>query len=155
MKFLFLSVGKPKHRFYQEGIQHYLEQISHLAEIESVELKDHAENKEKEEKALLEYLDRKKYLEGRNRIFLLDDGGKKYRSEEFAHHLRDLESQGVQKFVFLVGGAYGFSAEMKKKFVGLSLSSFLFPHDLAKLVLFEQVYRALHILRGGKYHHEE
>lgn len=155
MKFLFVSVGKPKYRFYQEGIKHYLEQISHLAEAESVELKDHAENIEREEKTLLDYLERKKILEGRNRVFLLDDGGRKFRSEEFAHYLQDLESQGAQKFVFLVGGAYGFTPEMKKRFQGISLSSFLFPHDLAKMVLFEQVYRALHILRGGKYHHEE
>jgi 23S rRNA (pseudouridine1915-N3)-methyltransferase len=66
-----------------------------------------------------------------------------------------MRDQGIQRFVFLVGGAYGFSDEMRKTYPLISLSKMTFPHDVARLMLAEQVYRALHILAGGKYHHGE
>jgi 23S rRNA (pseudouridine1915-N3)-methyltransferase len=155
LRFFFLAVGKPKHRFYQEGIAHYLEQISHFTEVESIEIKENSLHREKEEKAILEALEKRNFLEGLNRVFLLDDEGKTYRSESFAQMIRNLEDQGIQRCIFIVGGAYGFTKELKDRFPKLSLSSLLFPHDLARLVLVEQVYRALHILNGGKYHHGE
>ncbi len=155
MKFLFLAVGKPKHRFYQEGFQHYLTQISHFGEVECIEVKEQSAQPEKEAELLLEVLTRKKLLEGLNRIYLLDDAGKSFTSETFAQMIGSLQDQGIQRMVFVVGGAYGFPESLKKQFSRISLSSLLFPHDLARLVLAEQVYRALHILRGGKYHHEQ
>ncbi len=155
MKFLFLAVGKPKHRFYQEGFQHYLTQISHFTEVECLEVKDHSTQPEKEVELLQDVLTRKKLLEGLNRIYLLDDAGKAHTSEAFAQLVGSLKDQGIQRLVFVVGGAYGFPETWKKQYPRISLSNLLFPHDLARLVLAEQVYRALHILRGGKYHHEE
>jgi 23S rRNA (pseudouridine1915-N3)-methyltransferase len=67
--------------------------------------------------------------------------------------LEALQDQGVQRFAFLVGGAYGFTDEMRGRFSLLSLSKMTFPHDVARVLIAEQVYRALHILSGGKYHH--
>jgi 23S rRNA (pseudouridine1915-N3)-methyltransferase len=126
-----------------------------MAEIEYIELKDHGSAKGKEADLFMETLKRRRFLEGGTKIFLLDEKGKSYRSEDFAQHLGALRDQGIQRFVFVIGGAYGFTEEMRKTYPLLSLSPMTFPHDLARLVLAEQIYRALHILAGGKYHHGE
>lgn len=153
MKFVFLVVGKGKFPFVEEGLAHYFENIRHMAELEYIELKDHESRKDKEAELFNDTLKRRKLLDGRSKVFLLDERGKTFSSEEFAAQLGALRDQGTQRFVFVVGGAYGFSAEMRTTYSLLSLSKMTFPHDLARLVLAEQVYRALHILSGGKYHH--
>ena len=154
MKFTFLNVGRSKFSFVEGGLKHYLENIRHLAdEAEIVDLRDHGSNKEKEAEAFLEALAKRKLLDGKARVFLLDERGKTYSSGEFARQLEVLQDQGVQRFAFLVGGAYGFTDEMRARFSLLSLSKMTFPHDVARVLIAEQVYRALHILSGGKYHH--
>lgn len=155
MKFVLLVIGRSKFSFVQDGLDHYLENIRHFAEIEYVELKDHASQKEKEADLFTETLKRRKLSTGNSKVFLLDERGKNWASEEFAAQIGAMRDQGTQRFVFLVGGAYGFSGEMRKTYPLLSLSRMTFPHDLARLLLAEQIYRALHILAGGKYHHGE
>lgn len=154
MKFLFVSIGRPKFPFVEAGLAHYLKNIGHMAEVEELELKEAGSDKGKEAEVFLAGLKRRKLMgEGKARIFLLDERGPALKSEEFAARLGALRDQGVQQFVFVVGGAYGFTEEMRKEFQLISLSKLTFPHDLARLLLAEQVYRALHILAGGKYHH--
>jgi len=153
LKFVLLVVGKNKFPFVEAGLLHYFENIRHMGEIEYIELKDSASRSEKEAEQFTETLKRRKLLEGPNRIFLLDERGKQHSSEEFAAQLGALRDQGVQRFVFLIGGAYGFSPEMRAAYPLISLSKMTLPHDLARLFLAEQLYRALHILSGGKYHH--
>lgn len=155
MKFVLLVVGRSKFPFVEEGLEHYFTNIRHMADIEYVELKDHASQKGKEAELFEETLKRRKFNTGGTKIFLLDERGKNPSSEEFAAQLGALRDQGIQRFVFLVGGAYGFSDEMRKTYPLISLSKMTFPHDMARLMLAEQVYRALHILAGGKYHHGE
>ena len=137
----------------EQGLAHYSENIRHMAELEYIELKDHESRKEKEADLFSETLKRRKLLDGPTRIFLLDERGKPASSEEFAAQLGALRDQGIQRFVFLIGGAYGFTPEMRAAYPLISLSRMTFPHDLARLILAEQIYRALHILSGGKYHH--
>ena len=144
-------IGKNKFPFVQEGLSHYLEQIGHMASVEYLELKDQESSPEKEAALIQETLERRKFTG--SRIFLLDDKGKAYSSEAFAKELGTLRDQGVQRFVFVIGGAYGFAPEFRAKFPLISLSKMTFPHDLVRLILAEQIYRALHILSGGKYHH--
>ena len=153
MKFTFLVIGRSKFGFVEAGVKHYLENIRHMAEAELVELRDHGSEKEKEAEAFLEALSKRKLLDGKCRVFLLDERGKTYSSEEFAAQLEALQDQGVQRFAFVIGGAYGFTDEMRARFSLLSLSKMTFPHDVVRVILTEQVYRALHILKGGKYHH--
>jgi 23S rRNA (pseudouridine1915-N3)-methyltransferase len=153
LKFTFLYIGRSKFAFAESGLQHYLENIRHMAEAEAVELRDQGSLKEKEGEAFLEALGKRKLLDGKSRVFLLDERGKHYSSEELARQVEILRDQGVQRFAFVVGGAYGFTDEMRTKFPLLSLSKMTFPHDVARLLVAEQVYRVLHILAGGKYHH--
>ena len=156
MKFSFLVFGRSKFSFVDSGLAHYLEQIGHLADFaELLVLKDQGSDQKKEMEFLLAFLQKKKFLEdGKTRVFLLDERGKLATSREFAASLGALRDGGVQRFVFVIGGAYGFPPALRTRFPLISLSKLTFPHDLARLILAEQVYRALHILKGGAYHHE-
>ncbi len=155
MKFTVVCLGKSKFPYIEQGLAHYLEQIGHSAEAEVLVLKDQASDQKREQEHLLEALEKRKYLQdGKVRIFLADENGKAYSSREFASQLGALRDQGVQRFVFVIGGAFGFTEELRKRFSLLSLSPMTFPHDLARLVLAEQIYRALQILQGTKYHHD-
>jgi 23S rRNA (pseudouridine1915-N3)-methyltransferase len=155
VKFSIVCVGKSKFPFVEQGLNHYLEQIGHLGEAEILVLKDQASDQKREQEQLLECLTRRKFLDdGKVRVFLLDERGKPQSSRDFASNLGALRDQGVQRFVYVVGGAYGFSDELRTRFPLISLSKMTFPHDLARLLLAEQLYRALQILPGGKYHHD-
>lgn len=155
MKFTILCIGKSKFPFVEQGLAHYLEQIGHMAEAEIVVLKDQTSDQKREQEHLLEALAKRKFLDdGKVRVFLLDERGKPQNSRDFATGIGALRDQGVQRFVYVVGGAYGFSDELRSRFGLVSLSKMTFPHDLARLILAEQIYRGLHILAGGKYHHD-
>lgn len=154
MKFLVVVLGKSKFPFVQSGIEHYLGAVRTMAEIEWLELRDQP-TKEKEAELIRDTLKKRKILgDGKNRILLLDERGKQPSSMELAAQLRAGFDAGAQRFVFIVGGPYGFTDEMRAEFPLLSLSRLTLPHDLVRLFLLEQIYRSLHILSGGKYHHE-
>jgi 23S rRNA (pseudouridine1915-N3)-methyltransferase len=156
MKFTLLFVGKGKFPFVEAGLEHYLKSIRTMAEVEVVVVKDHAADKEKEAAMILAALSKRKLLgDGKIQVVLLDEKGKTYSSVKFAARLGAWRDRGVRQVVFLVGGAFGFTQEMRREFPEqLSLSPMTFPHDLIRLFLSEQIYRALHIQAGGKYHHE-
>jgi 23S rRNA (pseudouridine1915-N3)-methyltransferase len=155
VKFLVVVIGRAKFPFVEQALDHYSKNIRHFAEFELLELKDAGSAKEKEEEAFLAALKKRKLLEeGKARIFLLDERGKSPTSKALAQQFGSLRDQGVQHFVFLIGGAFGFTDEMRQRFPLISLSKLTFPHDLVRMILAEQIYRALHILSGGKYHHE-
>ena len=91
---------------------------------------------------------------GRDYVIVCDERGENISSPEFAKKLSDQFSQS-KNIVVLIGGAYGFSDEVRKNsnFVW-SFSKLVFPHMLARVIVCEQIYRAQEILNGGKYHHE-
>lgn len=155
MKFLILTVGKGKFPFFQQAVEHYQKNISHSAEIEILELKDMDSLIEKEADAMMAALEKRKILgDGKNRLLVLDERGKKYTSEKFSKEIEKWGDEGVNRIVFVIGGAFGVHQKLKEKaHAMLSLSDFTFPHDLARVLLLEQVYRALQIQAGSKYHH--
>lgn len=153
MKFTFLVVGKSKFSFAEDGLQHYLKNIRHFGEAEILELKDQSSDREKEAETIRQAI--KKRSEGRTQVILLDERGKNFSSVDLAARIGQWRDQGVHKFIFVVGGAYGFTDAMRTEFPEwLALSKLTFPHDLVRVFLAEQIYRSLHILSGGKYHHE-
>jgi len=84
---------------------------------------------------------------------VLDVKGRGYSSEEFAELLQKWQSQGISKVFFAIGGPFGLGeTAFKEADLVLSLSKMTFPHELVRLLLFEQLYRAFTILRGEKYH---
>lgn len=116
--------------------------------IPAARVKDPQQQKEKESEALL------KKLKKNDTLILCDERGKNYRSLEFAQFIERELSTLRGSLVFAIGGAYGFTPELLSSHIKIRLSDFTFPHHLARLVLTEQVYRALSIVRGTGYHHE-
>ncbi len=86
-------------------------------------------------------------------IFLLDEKGKTTTSVEFSNFITQTLNQSRGKIIFGIGGAYGFTAEAKKQFPTIRMSDWVLPHQIARLVLVEQIYRAFNIIKGTGYHH--
>ena len=110
--------------------------------------KDSVVQKEKESAAI------EKLCKPHDQLFLCDERGKNYRSLEFAQTIEKDMANSRGKLIFAIGGAYGFTDELLRKYPKIRLSDFTFPHHLARLVLVEQLYRALSIMKGSGYHHE-
>ncbi len=93
-------------------------------------------------------------LEDRDRVVLLDERGRGISSQELAGFLHEHIMSRTGRLIFIVGGAYGFSEEVYKRAnFSLSLSKMTFPHELVRLIFYEQLYRAFTIIRGEPYHH--
>ena len=86
---------------------------------------------------------------------LLDENGKQYTSVQFAESLEKQMASGAKRLVFVIGGPYGFAAEVHAKAnAEMSLSPMTFSHQMVRLIFVEQLYRAFTILKGEPYHHE-
>jgi 23S rRNA (pseudouridine1915-N3)-methyltransferase len=102
----------------------------------------------KEADCILEWLEKDDYL------VLLDEKGKSLSSEKLASFLQSRANESTKRVVFLIGGAFGVDDRLKKRAQLMwSLSALVFPHQLVRLILAEQLYRAATILRNEKYHH--
>lgn len=141
MKIKLVKIGPIKSKEIKTLSEDYIRRLQVYTKIEVSFIKDQNFNTLKKE--------------GSGRVFLLDQYGDKYSSEEFAELLKNLQDNPTIKVVTLViGGAYGFSEEIKKRADGIiSFSDMVFPNELAWLILCEQTYRALSIMAGSKYHH--
>jgi 23S rRNA (pseudouridine1915-N3)-methyltransferase len=141
MKLRLLMLGKTRREEARSLLDDYIARVRHYAEIEVTELRDagHA--------AL-----RKLKLDSSATIILLDATGRQFTSQQFARWLGDLRDRGTRELVFLCGDAEGFPADLragaKQK---ISLSSLTMPHEFARVVLAEQIYRAFAILSGHPY----
>jgi 23S rRNA (pseudouridine1915-N3)-methyltransferase len=150
MRYQLVTIGNLKRRFYAEGCAFYLERLKNYAKVEVLELKEHKSSqaeavREAESEALL------KAASGF--IVALDEMGKTFTSEKLAQRITTLENQSMSLISILIGGAEGHSETLKKTANELwSLSAFTLPHDLARLVLLEQLYRAETIRAGHPYH---
>ena len=86
-------------------------------------------------------------------VILLDENGKTSNSPGFAQFITQTLNQSRGKILFCIGGAYGFTEEAKSLYPSISMSQWVFPHQIARLVLVEQLYRAFQIIKGTGYHH--
>jgi len=135
-----VAVGKLKEAHYREAVDEYLGRLRHYATIEEVEIKDGA--------AAM-----RKAIPTRAHVVVLTIDGKMRSSEELAARLEELAGR-VPEVVFVIGGADGIPAEIvKTAHETLSLGKMTLPHRLARLVLVEQIYRAMTIRKGEPYHH--
>lgn len=156
MKIKFICIGKTSKDFLIAGEQEYLKRLNHYISIERIEIPDL-----KNAKKLT--IDQIKELEGKEilskvangeQIVLLDENGKQLSSVEFSDFLQQKFNQGGKGLVFVVGGAYGFSKEVYEAAVSkISLSKMTFSHQMIRMIFFEQLYRAMTILKGEPYHH--
>lgn len=136
-----IAVGKIKKKYLLDGIEFYAKQISKL---EIVEIRQ--STTEKEGKDILDKISNRDY------VIALDIKGKKYDSESFSKKIEELKLNG-ENIVFLIGGSHGLSDEVKRRAKErLSFSDFTFPHELFRLMLVEQIYRAESISQNKPYH---
>ncbi|MDP4084643.1 MAG: 23S rRNA (pseudouridine(1915)-N(3))-methyltransferase RlmH [Bacillota bacterium] len=158
MNILIVTVGKLKEKYLKQGIEEYLKRLSTYAKVEIIEVSD---EKAPEELSELE-MEQVKQKEGERilakvsqdtYVMALAINGKMQSSEELANTLDKLATYGKSKIAFIIGGSLGLSDEvLKRANEKLSFSKMTFPHQLMRLILVEQVYRAFRINRGEPYH---
>jgi 23S rRNA (pseudouridine1915-N3)-methyltransferase len=132
--------GKDKTSATRELTDEYLKRLAHFAQIETIEVGD--------EEALFKKLERR----GNEAFIFLDSRGKQFTSEEFSALIGDFKDRGAQ-VTFAIGGPDGWSDEaLKSANMKISLGKITLPHELARVVVLEQIYRAFTILAGHPYH---
>ena len=147
MKVLFLVIGKTVDKHLTALINDYANRVKHYIPFDMEVIPEL-----KNTKALTP--EQQKEREG-DYVVLLDEGGKEFRSVEFAAYIEKKQSQVASRLVFVVGGPYGFSPTIYKLArEKVSLSKMTFSHQMVRLFFVEQIYRAMTILRGEPYHHE-
>ena len=147
MKITLVAVGKLKEKFLTDGVAEYLKRLRPFVKIE---IREVAEQKsvEEEGKKLLSQVPKENFL------IVLDVAGEFLTSEKFAKKIADLNLRGVSDITFLIGGAFGLSDEVKNAAdFRLSFSPMTFTHQMTRLILMEQIYRAFKINRGEPYHY--
>ena len=154
MKIRILSPSKVRQSFILEGEQEYLKRLKREADIERVEIEVSVPSSLPEPDAMKREAEA---LLGRIRddemLIVLDERGRQMSSPELAALLDERMRGGQSKFCFVIGGAYGLDESVRKRAsVVLSLSKLTFPYQLTRLILIEQLYRALSIIRGQPYH---
>jgi len=157
MRIKLIAIGKTDSAELQKLIDVYLKRLKHYVKFELVVLPDIKNTKnlsatdqmEKEAELILKHVDSPESL------YLLDENGMEYRSVEFAKLLQKQMNRGIKEWVLVIGGPYGFSDSIKQKANGLiSLSKLTFSHQMVRLFIVEQIYRACTILRNEPYHHQ-
>lgn len=158
MKFTFLTIGKIKEKWMRQGIDEYLKRLSPIAKVEILS-PDEEKMPENLSPALKEKVMEKegekllKYLKDEDFLILLDLKGKPVTSEELAHIIRQKMVSGTSHFFFMIGGPYGNGENIRKRAnLKISISAMTFTHQMARLILAEQVYRAMKIIRHEPYH---
>ncbi|WP_078378468.1 23S rRNA (pseudouridine(1915)-N(3))-methyltransferase RlmH [Sutcliffiella halmapala] len=158
MNISIITIGKLKEKYLKQGIDEYLKRLSAYAKIEVIEL---ADEKAPEQLSDAE-MEQVKQKEGERILAKISDDthvialaieGKQRSSEELAKEIDKLATYGKSKIAYVIGGSLGLSNEvMKRSNDTLSFSKMTFPHQLMRLILLEQVYRAFRINRGEPYH---
>lgn len=158
MKITILAVGKLKEKYWKQAMLEYEKRLGPYSKIEIIEVPDEKapENmsdkeieqvKEKEGQRLLAK------IKPQATVITLEIQGKMLSSEGLAKELQQRMTQGQSDFVFIIGGSNGLHHDvLKRSNYALSFSKMTFPHQMMRVVLIEQVYRAFKIMRGEAYH---
>lgn len=156
MKIHLRAIGKPHEPYVKEGVEMFSKRISNYYPVEwsiipmpkNAATLNEPDLKKKEGEIILASLQKEDYL------VLLDERGKLLTSEGVAAFIQTRANESIKNIVFLIGGAYGVSKEVTERCnFKWSLSTLVFPHQLVRLILAEQLYRACSINRNEKYHH--
>ena len=154
-----LCVGKMKEKSYRQMADEYLKRLSRYGKYEETEIPDLPEPASGSSEALEEQLKGKEgeailaRIRPGDRVIAMTIGGKRRSSEELAKHISDLKTGGVSRFVFVIGGSLGLGGNvLARADEELSMSPMTFPHQLARVMLLEQLYRAEKINAGERYH---
>ena len=144
MKFQFVWVGKTKDANWRALQEEYCQRLSHFVKFEITEIKD--AGKENESKRILENVNQSEF------VCLLDVKGRSLSSPDLAKEIEKWQNRGLKEVTFIIGGAQGVASEVVETAdYSLSLSFLTFTHDMARVVLLEQLYRAFTIIKGFPY----
>ena len=158
MKIKIVTVGKLKEKYLKDGITEYSKRISRFASVEMIELADEktpdrASDSENEKILNLEGNRILSKIGDREFVVVLAIEGKTLSSEEFSKQLEQASINGFSTLTFVIGGSLGLSPQVKKRAnLSLSFGRVTLPHQLMRLVLVEQIYRAFTIQQGSPYH---
>ena len=157
MKIKLLAIGKTDDKnlnalidTYKNRLKHYIKfELEIIPDIKNVKNLSQSQQKEKEGELILNK------LQATDQLILLDEKGKDFRSIDFSNYLQKKMNSGIKQLVFVIGGPYGFSETVYKKAMGkVSFSKMTFSHQMIRLFVVEQIYRAYTILKNEPYHHE-
>lgn len=146
-----ITTGKIKEKYLKEAISEYTKRLSKYTKLEIIELNDYDFDSknivlEKEKEQILKHISDKDY------IVTLEIEGKQFSSTEFAEKINNIFINN-SNITFIIGGSYGLHDDIKKKSnLALSFSKFTFPHQLFRVILLEQIYRAFKIIKNESYH---
>ena len=157
MKIKVLAVGKTDDKKLQELIDKYVKRLAHYVKFELEIIPDvkKAKNRSIPEQKSMEGEEILKRVQQGDHLVLLDEKGREFRSVELANQVQKKMNSGLRRMVLVIGGPYGFSEEVYARAAEqLSLSKMTFSHQMIRLFLVEQLYRAFTILRNEPYHHE-
>lgn len=146
-----ITVGSIKEKYLQEAIKEYVKRLQKYTNLEIIEVKD--EGLVEPQKAIeLESSKIEKHLNNRDYIITLEIEGNEYTSLEFAEKINNILIEN-SNITFIIGGSYGLSNSLKEKAnMHLSFSKMTFPHQLFRVILLEQIYRAYKINNNESYH---
>jgi 23S rRNA (pseudouridine1915-N3)-methyltransferase len=148
MRFRFIWIGKTKDKNWRALQDEYLGRLSHFVKYEITEIRDSQahESVEAESKRILENVNQSNF------VCLLDVEGRESTSHELAGTIEKWQNRGLKEIAFVIGGASGVSSEVVEKAdYSLSLSRLTLTHEMARVVLIEQLYRAFTIIKGFPY----
>ena len=158
MKITVIAVGKIKEKFYRDAVAEYEKRLGRYCKLEIIQVEDE-KTPDKVSTSLTESVKGKeaerilKYIREDACVVVLDIQGKTYDSEGFAEQLESLAIKGVSHIQFIIGGSLGLHEEVcKKADLTVSFSKMTFPHQLMRVILLEQIYRAYRIINGEPYH---
>lgn len=158
MKVSVICVGKLKERYWTDAVAEYCKRLKRFSQIEVIEVAEEGtcedpsdaqieKCKEKEGQRLLQKVEPGAYC------IVMDLKGKKLTSPQLADKLKDIPLQGKSHIAFLIGGSFGLSPDCIKRADFLfSMSDLTFPHQMARVILLEQIYRGMKINANEKYH---
>ena len=157
MKISCWSIGKANETYVKEGVEDFTRRISRYFKADwniipvpkNSSTLSESDLKKKEGETILNQLTKDDYL------VALDERGKQLNSEGLSQFIQARANDSTKRLIFLIGGAYGIDEDvLKRADFKWSLSQLVFPHQLVRLILAEQVYRACTILKNEKYHHK-
>jgi len=151
-----LAIGKTDNKELQKLIDDYQKRLGFYIKFEFEIIPDikNSKNLTEEQQKLKEGELILSKLNATDVLILLDENGKQMDSISFSNYLQKHMNSGIKQLVFVIGGPYGFSEEIYNKAQGkLSLSKMTFSHEMVRLFVIEQLYRAFTILRNEPYHH--
>ncbi|CAM2871025.1 23S rRNA (pseudouridine(1915)-N(3))-methyltransferase RlmH [Hathewaya histolytica] len=158
MNITLITVGKIKEKYLKEAIAEYVKRLRKYCKINIIELSDEKtpDNASEKDELIIKNKEGEqilKHIKDNMYVIALDLKGKTLSSEELAEYIRDLGVKGESNIAFIIGGSLGISENvLKRANYKLCFSKMTFPHQLFRVMLLEQIYRGLRIIKGEPYH---